>query len=65
MPRVITNKVISKKSISFPALNWAITAGVETELPENEEARKRILEEHEIKLVDENITSNKSEEDKK
>lgn len=65
MGKQAVNKVISNKSISFPTIKWGITAGVPTELPEDEEARKLILENHEIKLVEEDITSTKSDEDKK
>ena len=56
-------KVISTKSISFPSLDWGITAGVETELPESKEAQERILQESEITIV-EKITNSKSEKDK-
>lgn len=45
-------KVISTKSIRFPKLNWGITAGVETELPEGKEAQERILQETEISVVE-------------
>ena len=44
-------KVISTKSISFPKLGWGITAGVETELPEDEAAQERILQEADITIV--------------
>lgn len=40
--------VISKKSMSFPKLNWGITAGEPRELPEDKEAQERILQEPEI-----------------
>lgn len=59
-------KVISTKSISFPTLNWGITAGVETELPEDKEMQERILMEAEITIVGSKINkNNKSEEDSK
>jgi hypothetical protein len=45
-------KVISTKSISFPKLKWGITAGVETELPEDKDAQARILQEAEITKVE-------------
>jgi len=56
-------KVISTKSISFPSLDWGITAGVETELPESKEAQERILQESEITIV-EKIKSNPLEKSK-
>lgn len=57
-------KVTSKKSISFPKLGWAISAGEEKELPEDKEACARILQETDIEKVDNKITS-KSNEDTK
>lgn len=54
-------KVISTKSISFPSLNWGISAGEEKELPEDKEAQARILSEPDITLVEKKI--NKSEKD--
>lgn len=47
-------KVTSTKSISFPKLNWGITAGEERELPEDKEAQERILSEPEISPVEGN-----------
>ncbi len=44
-------KVTSTKSISFPTLEWAISAGEEKELPEDKEAQERILQEVEITIV--------------
>ena len=62
-------KVTSKKSITFPKLKWSISAGEEKELPEDEEAQERILQEPEIQLVHvelnkkvEEIKNNKKEE---
>lgn len=49
-------KVTSTKSISFPGLNWGITAGDVRELPDDKEASARIMEEPEISEVVENIT---------
>lgn len=46
-------KVKSTTSISFPKLGWAISPGEEKELPENEEAQKRILSEVDITPVEE------------
>lgn len=45
-------KVTSNKSISFPKLGWAISAGETKELPEDKVARDRILSESEIVLVE-------------
>ena len=45
-------KVTSTKSISFPKLNWGISAGEEREMPEDKAAQERILKEPEITLVD-------------
>ena len=56
-------KVISSKDFSFPKLNWGISAGIPTELPESKEAQERILAESEISIV-ESIKNNKSAEDK-
>lgn len=47
-------KVTSTKSISFPKLNWGISAGEVKELPEEKEAQERILQEFEITKVEEN-----------
>ena len=62
--------VTSKKSISFPKLGWAISAGEEKELPEDKASQERILQETEITpvdgtktKVDKNIKNNKSVED--
>lgn len=55
-------KVTSVKSISFPKLNWAISAGEEKELPEDKEAQARILSEPDITPVDKKITT-KSDKD--
>ena len=49
-------KVTSTKSISFPGLNWGITAGDVRELPDDKEAVARIMQEPEISEVVENIT---------
>lgn len=60
-------KVTSTKSISFPKLGWAISAGETKELPEDEVAQKRILAEPEVTAVEgkqENFTS-KSKKDNK
>ena len=46
-------KVTSKKSIVFPKLGWAISAGDTKELPEGKEAQDRILAEADITLVSE------------
>jgi len=48
-------KVTSTKSISFPKLNWGITAGEVRELPEEKQAQDRILQESEISEVVETI----------
>jgi hypothetical protein len=57
MPMLVT----SKKSISFPKLHWGISAGEQKELPEDEGARERILQEPEITQVEpETKKSNKS-----
>ena len=53
-------KVTSKKSITFQKLKWSISAGEEKELPEDKEAQERILQEPEIKKVEE--IKNKKEE---
>ena len=45
-------KVTSSKSISFPKLQWGITAGETKELPEDKEAQNRILAEPDIIPVD-------------
>jgi len=37
-------KVTSTKSVSFPSLNWGITAGDVRELPEDKDAQKVILD---------------------
>ena len=52
-------KVKSTKSISFPKLNWAISAGEVRDLPENKDEQKRILAEPEITLVEQNVNSKK------
>ena len=52
-------KVISTKSISFPKFKWGITAGETRELPEDKEAKKRILAEPGITPVDFNSKSHK------
>lgn len=57
-------KVTSTKSISFPKLGWAISAGEEKELPDDKEACERIMQEVEIQEVDKKIIS-KSEKDTK
>jgi hypothetical protein len=44
-------KVTSKKSISFPKLNFGISAGEVKELPEDKEAQTRILAEPDISEV--------------
>lgn len=54
-------KVTSTKSISFPKLNWGITAGEIKELPEDKEAQERILQEESIKKVEKVIS--KSDKD--
>jgi hypothetical protein len=36
-------KVTSTKSVSFPSLDWGITAGDTRELPEDKDAQKVIL----------------------
>lgn len=56
-------KVKSTKSISFPKLGWGINAGQERELPDDESAQKRILQEPEITIVEsvEKEIKNKSE----
>jgi len=55
-------KVTSKKSISFPKIGWAISAGETKDLPEGKEAQARILSESDIEVV--NIKS-KLDEGKK
>lgn len=45
-------KVTSTKSISFPKLKWAISAGEMQELPEDKEAQARVMQESEITLVE-------------
>lgn len=57
-------KVTSKKSISFPKLAWAISAGEIKDLPDDKEASARILQEPDIEEVDNKITS-KSDKDTK
>lgn len=52
-------QVTSKKSINFPKIGWAISAGETKELPEEKEAQERILLEPEISLVDKKINTNK------
>lgn len=37
-------KVTSTKTVSFPSLNWGITAGETKELPEDSDAQEAILE---------------------
>jgi len=41
-------KVTSSKSITFPKLGWAISAGEVKELPNDKAAQERILSEPEI-----------------
>lgn len=45
-------KVTSSKSISFPKLNWAISAGETKDMPAEKEAQKEILAWPEIELVE-------------
>lgn len=53
-------KVTSNKSISFPKINWAISAGETKELPDDKSARERILSESEIVVVEKDTkTKNK------
>lgn len=56
-------QVTSTKSITFPKLGWAITAGDIKELPEDEGAQKMILKDPAIKKVE--ITKNNKSIDKK
>lgn len=59
-------KVTSTKSISFPKLNWGITAGEVRELPEDKDAQERIMQEPEITIVTgkvEPIKNNPSDKD--
>jgi hypothetical protein len=62
-------KVTSAKDITFPSLDWGISAGTEKELPEEKKIRDRILEEDCISIVGEKVENtnikNKSTEDKK
>lgn len=51
-------KVTSTKSITFPKLNWSISAGATKELPEDKEAQERILQEVEITKVEDNNIKN-------
>ena len=53
-------QVTSKKSISFPKLGWAISAGETKELPEGKEAQARILSEPDIVEVEKTINNKKS-----
>jgi hypothetical protein len=46
-------KVTSRKSISFPKIGWAISAGETRELPEDKDAQARILVEPDITLIKE------------
>jgi hypothetical protein len=55
-------QVTSSKSISFPKIPWAISAGQIRDLPEDKEAQKRILAEPEITPVD---IKHKSDKDTK
>jgi hypothetical protein len=55
-------RVTSQKSISFPKLNWGISAGEEKDLPADKEAQARILAEPDIVPVDGKITT-KSDKD--
>ena len=43
-------KVTSKESISFPKLNWGISAGEVKELPEDKKSQERILLESDISI---------------
>lgn len=48
-------KVTSTKSIRFNKLNWGISAGEVKDLPEEEDARARILSEVDISVIDDKI----------
>lgn len=52
-------KVTSKTSVSFPKLDWAISAGEEKELPEGKEAQERVLSDPNIEVLE---TKSKSQE---
>ena len=54
-------QVTSKKSISFPKLGWAISAGEIKELPDGKEAQERILSEPDIEVVEKTINSKNKE----
>lgn len=56
-------KATSNKSISFPKLNWGISAGETRELPADKEAQARILSEDGI--VEVGAIINKPKEDNK
>ena len=58
-------KVTSTKSISFPKLNWGISAGETKDLPENKEAQDRILQETEITKVESKINNQSQPKDTK
>lgn len=57
-------KVTSKKSISFPKIGWAISAGEEKELPEDKESQARILQEESIEKVEAKITNTSNKDNK-
>jgi hypothetical protein len=57
-------KVISQKSISFPKIPWAISAGEERELPEDRDAQERILAEPEIRFIGKEKGEKVGEEEK-
>ena len=59
------SKVISTKSISFPAIGWAISEGVPTELPADKDMVERIMQEPEITMYEEKIKNNQSNKDNK
>lgn len=60
-------KVTSKKSISFPKLNWGINTGETRELPDEKYAQERILSEvcitpiseEKKEIISKSVTDNK------
>lgn len=48
-------KVVSKKSVSFPKLNWGINVGEERELPEDKVSQDIILAHGSISKVDKKL----------
>ena len=51
-------QVTSTKSVSFPSLDWGITAGEARDLPADKDAQKAILAHPSIKPVKEKVVTN-------